>query len=457
MYINDNMTNKTPTVYLPSLTSLSSDDLDLYEAIHDAHVDLVRKLKAAGYRVQAIDGSRANLSSMMQHASQSDAFIFPPMTSLPENHPKFKAEAIQRWFEFFSLVTGVHVGNPEKFGPDDKAKPCVILDPDGQWKLATDLLADLKAKGMFSSSVDQIVHVVNGATGAMSASERNERAVSSLKDIFESDKRLPRASSVEKLFSDKTWKSDRKPGARHEFGVAIFGSASTKEQSYIDATFDLCKKAGQRGWRMSTGAGNLGCMGAMDRGFNEGRIEFNQRYPNAPFKPAHVGVSTLNILQIEDHPSGVDQLIITDDIYSRIHIMLRGKRSQNEKLRAKDATKVVFVVPGGTGTLHEFAAMMQMALNTKDMEEKKIVLLNVPSHLDPSKGFWDKLVETAKKLGFADHFEVANTPEEAIAIADREYQKWLERHPEHTNLPHPVFNPNPSSSEISSASRWTRG
>jgi predicted Rossmann-fold nucleotide-binding protein len=441
MYINDNMNNKKLTVYLPSLTSLSSDDLDLYETIHDAHVDLVRKLKAAGYRVQAIDGSRAHLRSMMKHAAQSDAFIFPPMTSLPESHPKFKAEAIQRWFEFFSLVTGVHVGNKEKYGPDDKAKPCVVIDPDGQWKLATELLDDLKAKGMFSSSVDEIAHVVNGATGTIPASERNERAVSALKSIIESDRRKALASSVPKLYENKIWESFRKPGTRHEFGVAMFGSASTKEKSYIDATFDLAKKVGQRGWRMSTGAGDLGCMGSMDKGFDEGRREFNIRYPNAPFKPAHVGVSTQNILQIEGYPKGVDQLIITNDIYNRIHIMLRGNKSQNKMLRAKDATKVVFVVPGGTGTLHEFAAMMQMALNTKDMEEKTIVLLNVPNHLDSRKDFWDKLIETAKKLGFADHFKVANSPEEAIAIADREYQKWLERHPEHKNLPHPVLNP----------------
>lgn len=438
------MNNKKTTVYIPSLPSLSSDDLSLYREIHAAHLDLVEKLDAAGLRVGDIDGTRASLRSMMRHAAQSDAFIFPPMTSLKESHPKFKAEAAQRWFEFFSLVTGVHVGNKEKYGADDKAKPCVIMDPDGQWKLATELLDDIKAKGMFSSSVSDIVHVVNGVSKSLTYQERNTKAVQELCSIIAAGKGKT-LKSVPKMYDmDKTFDAFRGTESRHEFGVAMFGSASTKERSYIDATYELSKRVGQRGWRMSTGAGSEGCMGAMDSGFIAGGKEFNHNYPDAKFKPAHVGASTQSILQIEGPPPGVSQLIITRSIYDRIHVMLKGNKSPDKNQRAKDATKVVYVVPGGTGTLHEFAAMMQLALHSKDMDEKTIVLYNVPNHLNPKEGFWDKLIEMAKKLGFADHFEVASSPEEAIAIADREYKKWLERHPEYASLPHPVFNPNDS-------------
>ncbi len=438
------MNSKKTTVYIPSLPSLSSDDLSLYREIHAAHLDLVEKLHASGLRVGDIDGSRASLQSMMRHAAQSDAFIFPPMTSLKESHPKFKAEAAQRWFEFFSLVTGVHVGNKEKYGIDDKAKPCVIMDPDGQWQLATDLLDDIKSKGMFSSSVRDIVHVVNGVTQSLSYKERNDKAVKELCSII-SEGKGKTLKSVPKMYDrDTRFDAFRAAEYRHEFGIAMFGSASTKETSYINATYELAKYAGQRGWRMSTGAGSEGCMGAMDAGFTDGKNIFNSTYPNAKFKPAHVGASTQSILQIEGPPPGVSQLIITKNIYDRIHVMLKGNKSPDKTQRAKDATKVVYVVPGGTGTLHEFAAMMQLALHTKDMDEKTIVLYNVPNHLNPREGFWDKLIETAKKLGFADHFEVASTPEEAIAIADRQYKKWIERHPEHAALPHPVFNPNHS-------------
>ncbi|MFO0388924.1 MAG: LOG family protein [Alphaproteobacteria bacterium] len=434
------MNEKRTTVYIPCLPALSSDDLSLYKEIHAAHLDLVEKLHSAGLRVGDIDGSRASLQSMMRHAAQSDAFIFPPMTSLKESHPKFKAEAAQRWFEFFSLVTGVHVGNKEKYGADDKAKPCVIMDPDGQWQLATELLDDIKAKGMFSSSVSDIVHVVNGVTKSLTYQERNDRAVKELCAIIAEGKGKT-LKSVPKMYSrDTTFDAFRKTEHRHEFGIAMFGSASTKEKSYIDATYELAKRVGQRGWRMSTGAGNEGCMGAMDSGFTAGSEEFNRIYPDAPFKPAHVGASTQSILQIEGPPPGVSQLIITRNIYDRIHVMLKGNKSPDKTQRAKDTTKVVYVVPGGTGTLHEFAAMMQLALHSKDMQEKTIVLYNVPNHLNPREGFWDKLIETAKKLGFAEHCEIAATPDEAIAIGDREYKKWTERHPEYAALPHPVFN-----------------
>ncbi|MGE0754165.1 MAG: LOG family protein [Alphaproteobacteria bacterium] len=405
-------------------------------------MDLVKKLDDRGFRLEDIDGVDAWVQNMMDHAQASDAFIFPPMTSLDKNHPRYQAEAAKRWFEFFSVVTGVHVGSKEKYSKAGTAKPCVVMDPDGQWKLATDLLEDLKEKGMFSSKVDDIVHVVGRNTAVHDYAGRNNEAVTALQQVI-ADNRGKAQKEVPRKYPDRIFQPQRKPLKRHKFGVAMFGSATTTEDSYIAQTEDLAQMVGQRGWRMSTGAGNDGCMGAMDRGFDKGKKEFNQKYPNAKYKPAHIGVSTNPILQLEGNPEGLEQLIITDNIYDRMEIMLRGNKSPDPLQRADDATKVIFVVPGGAGTLHEFATMMQLATNGNMMEEKTVVLLNIPNHLNPDQGFWDKLIETAKELGFDKHFEVANTPQEAIDIADREYKKWLERHPDNKTLPHPQFNPNP--------------
>lgn len=437
------MSTEKTVVYIPSLPSLSSDDLDLYKTIHASRVDLVTQLAGKGFKVEDIDGQRPWLKTMMQHADHSQAFVFPPMTSLKETHPRYKSEAAQRWFEFFSLTTGVHVGSREKY-LNGISKPCIVMDPDHQWESALDLLRDLQKKGMFSSQVEDIVQVVrDGDPAAPGYSERlNEKTVSTLQQVMAEKRGKTQRAVHYKYPEDHKFEPFRKEIARHPFGIALFGSATTQEKSYQDAAYKLAELAGQRGWRMVTGAGVDGCMGAADKGFEAGKNEFNLRYRHSPFKPSHIGVSTQSILRLEGPPKHLDQLIITNDIYDRMEVMIRGHKSSDPLARARDAVKVAFVVPGGTGTLHEFATMMQLATNGSMMKQRKIVLLNMPSHLDPSQGFWDPLIATAKKLGFDNNFEVAHSPEEAIAIADRTYKEWLGRHPEHEQLAHPVFNPN---------------
>ena len=438
---------KPLNIYLPGLTQLGSEDLSLYNAIHASRVDLVTQLSAAGMHVENIDGANSWLKNMLLHAERSDAFVFPPMTSVPENHKNFKAKAAQSWFEFFSLVTGVHIGNREKYGKNGFSKPCVVIDPDGQWTLAIHLLRDLSAKGMFTSRVEDIVQLVP-LTGILdSYHEMNKGAVQTLTHALAVKKGKLQKEVRTKYPPDHHFPPFRTDINRHPFGVAFFGSATTSEKSYIDYSAHVSGMLAERGWRMITGAGTEGCMGAADYGFNEGKKKFGTHYPDALFKPVHIGVSTQSILRLEGPPPYLNQLIITDDIYDRMRVMIRGQRSNDPKQRVRDAVKVLFVAPGGTGTLHEFATLMQLATNGNMLDSRKIVLLNFPSHLDPEEGFWDPLISTAKKLGFDNLFEAAQSPEEAIKIADKTYLEWLERHQEYSQLPHPVFNP-PSNNQL---------
>src|SRR5690606_21364646 len=117
----------------------------------------------------------------------------------------------------------------------------------------------------------------------------------------------------------------RKNIKRHPFGVLMFGSATTEEPAYTAPVETLSEMVGQRGWRLVTGAGCSGCMGAMDKGFARGKDEFNKRYRAAEFKPAHIGISTPSILRLEGPPKDLDQLIITNDIYDRMSIMIQGR------------------------------------------------------------------------------------------------------------------------------------
>ena len=436
------MTPSKPVIYLPGLPSFSSDDLETAHQIHESRFHLVKMLRDAGYHIEDIDGSDAWLKNMQQYVSGSDAFLFPPLTLLPESHPRFKAEAAKRWFEFFSLVTGAHIGDKEVFSRDGtRSKPCIIIDPDKQWEPALELLRDLHTKGMFSSKVEDIVRVVSPDAHIRDYHSLNTLAVDALNEVLQTGHGKKRGETIRPLRAGELFVPMRKDMRRHPFGIAVFGSASTKEKSYMDAVEKTAELAGSRGWRMTTGAGNFGCMGAADRGFERGKRAFKLRYPDAPFEPAHVGVSTMPILQLEGPPEHLDQLIITDDIYERMEIMIRGQKSSTPNLRARDATRVLFIAPGGTGTLHELATLLQLATNGGMMKDRKIVLLNFPNHLNPSEGFWGQLITTAKKLGFSDMFEAAHSPGEAIAIADKIYIEWQQARPEHANLPHPVLHP----------------
>lgn len=438
-----------PNIYLPGLPDLGSEDFDLYKKAHEARIDLTEQLIGAGMRLSSIDRTDSWLKNMLHNAASADAFLFPPLTSLPENHPRFQAEAAKRWFEFFSITTGVHIGTHEKYGKDGFSKPCVIMDPDGQWASTVDLLKDLRAKGMFSLNVEDIVQLVPNAD-KVCCHTMNKTAVAMLEHAIAEKIGKVRKTMQKKYPDDHFFEPMRKDDPndktrmRHPFGAAFFGSASTTEPSYLNAAFDLAKMVGERGWRMTSGAGNDGVMGASDRGYREGVAEFNKRYPRATYRPGHVGVSTQDILRIEGPPKHLDQLIITDDIYDRIKVMIKGKLSEDPRSRTRDTSKVVFVAPGGVGTVQEFATLMDLAFNGSMMEGRKVILLDVPSHLNPKEGFWDPLIKIAEKLNFRNYFEVARSPEEAIKMADDHYLEWQKTHPEFRNLPHPVLNRNPS-------------
>ena len=434
-----------PNIYLPRLPVLSSDDMAVHMSSRNARENLVMQLAAAGMRVPFIDGADSWIKNMLDHAEQSDAFVFPPMSSLPRQHHKYIGEAAQRWFELLSVVTGIHIGNPEKFAANGISKPCVLMDPDGQWQSkAISLLHYLSEMGMFTSKVDDIIQVAPPPDREGDFRQRNENAVRVLQETIAASRGKIQSEVHTKYPPSHMFRSFRRDLPRHPFGVAFFGSATTREPSYKILSEELGHHIGLRGWRLVSGAGIDGCMGAADRGFAMGALDFNSRLPHAKFKPAHVGVSTQAILRLEGPPEGIDQLIVTEHIYDRMKVMIRGQKTVKDAhgndsydpIRAvRDTVRLAFVAPGGTGTLHEFATMMQLATKGEMMKDRRIVLLNFPSHRNPAQGFWDPLIAIARQLGFDQHFSIAATPDEAIAIADGEFRKWLERNPAYNVTP----------------------
>lgn len=443
--------DKKPVVYLPGVPDLENDDCDLNDEIMAARGNLARQLKDNGFRVKNTYNSNPRPKQMLGKAASSDAFLFPPMTSLPRDHHQFQPEAAQRWFEFFSIITGVHVGSREKYGSSGVSKPCVVMDPDGQWSAVTELLEDLHNKGMFSSKVDDIVHVVgkDEFAGHKSVDYKllNKLAVEKLSEVLRENKGKVKSNSEARFLADHNFHGHRhimtpegKPIERHPFGVALFGSATTKVEPYLEATKKTAKLVAQRGWRMVTGAGCEGCMGAADKGFKIGSDWFKEHKPNARFTPAHIGVSTQDILRLEGPPDDLNQLIISDDIYQRMITMVRGQDDADSTKHLSDTVKVIFITPGGIGTLHEFATLMQLQTHGDMMDGRTVVFLNPPSHNQsknsggkPEK-FWDPLIRKAEELGFANMFKVADSPEEAMMIADQVYKEWAARQEKYPDL-----------------------
>src|SRR5688572_3189421 len=97
--------NKRISIFLPRLPELSSDHIDLDDKLNHERSNLVRALRAGKLYVANTKGKSPWLKDIHEHFNEPDAYILSPLTHYS------RAEKAQRWFEFFSLVTGIHIGS----------------------------------------------------------------------------------------------------------------------------------------------------------------------------------------------------------------------------------------------------------------------------------------------------------------------------------------------------------
>ena len=161
-------------------------------------------------------------------------------------------------------------------------------------------------------------------------------------------------------------------------------------------------------------------MGAFDRGFHIGAKKFNAKYPDAAAKPAHIGISTNDVLRLEGPPEDLDQLIVVPTRNDRLVAFIDGRGHGNKEERCSRTAKVATIFPGGIGTLEEFTTMMQLKLHGKLMDGIEIHLCNV-------NGYFDKLIQICERLGVRDLFKVFLNQQTMMERVEEIHREWLKQ------------------------------
>ena len=408
-------------IYLPAIPNLPSKDVVLQRRVFAARIDLIERLQEKGFVVEHSLGQETWVKNLGARTDEVDGMLFPPMSGLLEGEDAIKIKA-QRFFEFISLVTSMHVGDHRIYGSTGISKPCGLIDIDGSWQSTLDLLQDFHHKGAFSTKVEDIVFCVQAEHKNTDPGFMNKGVVDVLHSKFLKNAGKQKKEVHTVFAADHIFTSFRKDFARSDFGVIAFGSATMKNDIYIKEAFEFCRAIGQRGLRLITGGGKESLMGAFDAGFHEGAVEFNKQNPDAPTQPAHIGISTNDVLRLEGPPEHLDQLIVLSTRNDRLRAFINGRGHGNKEERASRTAKIACIFPGGVGTLEEFATMMQLKLHGKMMDGIEIHICNI-------NGYFDQLIKICNTLGAGHLFRVFPDQKSMLKEADEIYNKWLKFQP----------------------------
>ncbi len=191
---------------------------------------------------------------------------------------------------------------------------------------------------------------------------------------------------------------ENSPAGERAFAVTVFCGASRETaEPYRQAASDLGAAIGGHGWTLVYGGGRTGSMGAVATGAKSagGRIE--SVLPRILERPSVVF-------------PGVEETVVVETM---------GQRKAELQTRAD----VLVVLPGGFGTLDEFADTLELA---------RFGLLDKPIYLLNQAGYFDRLLtffEHVKNAGFASddgrpHLTVVTTVDELVKRLEQVSREW---------------------------------
>lgn len=149
------------------------------------------------------------------------------------------------------------------------------------------------------------------------------------------------------------------------------GSSPGRDEVYMSAGHALGRAIGESGLRLVYGGGTKGVMGAVAAGARESGAPITGIIPRF----------LMNREANESDLSGLDDLIVTEDMHERKHAMF-------------EQSDAFVALPGGIGTVEEIVEIMTWAQLGR--HRKPIVLANI-------RGFWDPflaLMDHMKAEGF---------------------------------------------------------
>lgn len=392
-------------------SGIVSDDHDSFAA---KRFKVRAGLEAAGFSVSNFDGrDQYSLTSIEQHVIKpSGGFVFMPIPDIAGASQTVKHRLFQELFKAASLSVGIQTRDPNLLltpeNPSVSAhKPVVIINPVDKrfahqfqcWTPFLDLVQHLHVLGTVKQIPASIFDVVAGPQSAVAA------IVTPTLDIVRPSIDRDESITLDDVHAKTT--ARQKPAKN----VCVFCSASTSTPLLLELAEELGIAIAEAGLGLVTGAGHTGMMGKVVDGTAK------VIHASSGAKGWTGGSNLLRIFNLEGLPDYMDAIWVTDDIYTRMERMIFESQA-------------FIILPGGMGTVQEFMALL--LLKHKELAgapghgnllgNKPIIVLNQPvevhgaDHSTHIVGFWDPLIEIARRYGFASDFTVVSTVDEVMHL-----------------------------------------
>lgn len=326
---------------------------------------LLYHLFSAGFNIYNGNGDQdVSLWNIQKKIVEADGFVFMPGAKFDD---MLKAS---------SIFVGYQTGDGDLNG-----KPSVMLNPRGSWNRWLAVIDHLHKMGTVSQDRKKILNIV----------ERPKQVVDAL---------LEQTVLIEKVRTcyggippKKSIKGDERK-KKPEHAVCVFCSASTKNEEFLSAGYNLGVEIAKLGWGCVSGAGRTGIMGEVVRGAFE-----NDGWTG--------GSNIPHIIELEGLPDGMNAFWPTSDIYKRMEIMIQQ-------------SDAFVIMPGGMGSVQEMLVLLDL-IQKKDelMKNKPVILVNykIPDpETDSTIGFWDPLIDLTKRYGVDKSYTVTDSVKDTIKL-----------------------------------------
>jgi predicted Rossmann-fold nucleotide-binding protein len=306
-------------------------------AIQPHAVELAAPLE----RIETLAAIDFSNSDWVQQAEELCAAHDVWLINAPDAQTLTARDKLDALFQFSSLIVS------KQLVPRDKDKTLIVDDTTAQGKALCELYDSLRCSGMVADQQD--LFLTRRSNHPQLAPVLQQASRSKFLDIT--------IEVTQEHISPLRSKADG-------FQVAVFCSATAKNQPLNDDAFAIGEAIAGRGYGLVYGAADREMMGSVRDGFLRGRKEHNTQ-------DFLFGSSTDDIVKVESKDATA-VIASLDAYYNAPHIYAR----MQAMFEQADAFAII---PGGIGTVQELAALLCGKLQGLEaVKDKPIVILNQP-------------------------------------------------------------------------------
>lgn len=328
----------------------------------------------------------------------SDAFVLLPIPRGRHLNQQEKDLRMKELFKAASLVVGLQTDDPymhlDPNDPQSPTKPIIVIDQinhheDETWKAFHDLIHGLHKAGTVKARPDTLVMFVDAPDDVLRVLQEHAvmpPRITNISNTVCKSRSVPLHAGDD---GDIPLPQERRIPLRPkpDYNVCVFLSASTENEYFIRAAYDMGALVADQGWGLISGAGSTSMMGSIIQG--------------AVSRNGWTGGTTMEyIAKHEGIPPNLDQFWYNDDIYTRMRDMIKASDS-------------FVIMPGGMGTVQElFTLLLLRHEGNPMMDGSDIVICN-------ERGFWEPLINLIDAYGFDDDVHIVDTVAEVIPTLQR--------------------------------------